>query len=123
MTSLFFLKEGRDVLLVFGEDIGPAMRKACEHDADTEAIHLAHVANIIRREIFSRKTSFSGTFDKKCQESSVPNSLLALMSMILYGPNITTQSNYSSKPQAALTLSQLLMFNTVSRCRDGTFTL
>ena len=112
-------KEGRDILLIFREDIGSAMRKACELDADTEGIHLARAANIIRRDIFNTKTSFNGTFDSQCQESSVPNSLLALVSMILYGPNIKTQSSYSSKSQAALTLSQLLTFNTFARCRDG----
>lgn len=112
-------KEGRDILLVFNEDVGPAMRKACEHDADADAIHLARAAKIVRREIFNMKASFTGTFDGQCQASSVPNSLMALVSMILYGPNIKTQSSHLSPPQATLTLSQLLMFNTFARCRDG----
>ena len=38
--------------------------------------------------------------------------------MTLYGPNIKTQSNYISTPQAVLTLSQLLKFNSFARCRD-----
>ena len=112
-------KEGRDILLVFNDDVGPAVRKACEDDADADAIHLAHAANIVRREIFNKKTCFTGTFDSQCQTSSVPNSLVALVSMILYGPNIKTQSSYLSTPQAALTLSQLLMFNSFARCQDG----
>lgn len=117
-------KEGRDVLLVFNEYIGPAMRKACEHDADADAIHLARAANIVRREIFNKKTCFTGTFESQCQASSVPNSLMALVSMILYGPNIETQSNYYTTPQAVLTLSQLLMFNSFARCRaDSSHTL
>ena len=111
-------KEGRDILLIFNKDVGPAMRKACEHDADADAIHLARAANIVRREIFIRKTSFTGTYDSQCQASSLPNSLVALVSMILYGPNIKTQSSYLSTPQAVLTLSQLLMFNSFARCRD-----
>ena len=37
--------------------------------------------------------------------------------MILYGPNIKTQSSYMSTPQAALTLLQLLKFNSFARCR------
>ena len=111
-------KEGRDILLIFNKDVGPAMRKACEHDADADAIHLARAANIVRREIFIRKTSFTGTYDSQCQASSLPNSLVALVSMILYGPNMKTQSSYLSTPQAVLTLSQLLMFNSFARCRD-----
>ena len=35
--------------------------------------------------------------------------------MILYGPNITTQYDYDSMPQPALTVSQLLMYNSVHR--------
>ena len=111
-------KEGRDIFLVFNKDVGPAMRKACKHDADTDAVHLARAANIVRREIFNKKeSSFSGSYNSQCQASSVPNSLVALVSMILYGPNIKTQSSYMSTPQAALTLSQLLKFNSFARCR------
>ena len=41
--------KGRDVLLAFDEDIGEALGKACEQDCDTEAVHLAHAAQIVRR--------------------------------------------------------------------------
>ena len=64
-------KEGRDIFLVFNKDVGPAIRKACEHDADTDAIHLARAANIVRREIFNKESSFTGTYDSQCQASSV----------------------------------------------------
>ena len=94
-------KEGRDVLLIFTDDVGPAMKKACEYDADADAIHLARAAKIVRRAIFNKKTCFTGTFDSQYQTSSVPDSLLALISMILYGPNIKTQSSHLSTPHAA----------------------
>ncbi len=45
------LKDGRDIILIFNEDIGPAMRKACELDAEFNAIHLARAAQIVRREL------------------------------------------------------------------------
>ncbi len=86
--DLHALKDGRGIILIFNEDIGPAMRKACELDAESNAIHLARA------------------------------SLVALVSMILYGPNIKTQSSHSSKPQAVLTLAQFLKFNSFTRCRD-----
>ncbi len=112
------LKDGRDIILIFNEDIGPAMRKACELDAESNAIHLARAAQIVRRELFNNKSTFTGAYGNHCQELSVPNSLVELVSMILYGPNIKTQSSHSSKPQAVLTLAQLLKFNSFTRCKD-----
>ncbi len=106
-------KEVRNILLVFNEDVGPAMRKACEHDAD--AIHLARAANIVRREIFNQKSCFTGSFDSQCQPSSVPNSLMALVSMILYGPNIKTQSSYLSTPQDIVTVADVQQLCTSPR--------
>ena len=38
-------------------------------------------------------------------------------SIHIYGPNIKTQSSHSWKPQAVLTWSQLIKFNSVTRCR------
>lgn len=96
-------REGRNVL-VFNKDVGPAIRNACEHDAYSDAIDLARAANTIRRDIFNKKTSFTGIFDKECHESSVPSSSVALGSIILYGPNIQSQSNSSSPMQATLSI-------------------
>ena len=78
-------KRGRDILLAFNEDVGAALRMACEQDADSDGIHLARAANIVRRDMLKMTTSFSGSFDTLCQEESVPNSLIALVSMILNG--------------------------------------
>lgn len=99
-------QESRDVLLVFYKDIGSAIRKACNQDADSDTTILARAANIIRRDTFSNNISFTGAFDSHCQESSVPSSLVALVSMILYGPNIKSQSNNSLVPQTTLIMSQ-----------------
>ena len=67
-------KKGQDVMLAFKEDIGLALSKACDHDADTDAIHLAMAANIVRRDMFKMKNNFSGSFGPKCQEESIPTS-------------------------------------------------
>jgi hypothetical protein len=48
----------------------------------------------------------------------VPVSLLALVSMVLYGPNMTAQTSSAFMPQPALTLSQLLMYNSLVRQRE-----
>ena len=103
--------QGRDVVLVFDEDVGAALRKACEHDADSDAVHLARAAKIVRRDIFQMKMEFNGSFPTECQEQSVPTSLLALVTMILNGPNIKTQSSPSAVSQPALSISQLLLYN------------
>jgi len=119
--DLTAIKQGREVLLVFNNDIGNALGKACEYDADNDAVHLARAAAIVRREMFKRKISFNGSFDTECQESSVPVSLLALVSMVLNGPNIKTQSaNCTSYLQSALTISQLLIYNSSIRRREKT---
>lgn len=113
-------KQGRDILLAFRQDVGAALRKACEQDADSDGIHLAKAANIIRRDILKMTTAFSGSFNTHCQEESVPNSLIALVSMILNGPNIKEQSSHSTIPAPTLTISQLLMFNSCARRRKST---
>ena len=113
-------KQGRDVVLVSNEDVGAALGKACEFDADNEGVHLARAAAIVRRDMAKMKLSFSGSFAPHCQEDSVPVSLLALVSMVLYGPNITSQSSRREMPQPALSLAQLLMFNSVNRRKADT---
>lgn len=112
-------KKGRDVLLAFSEDIGLALHHACEYDFDDEAMILSKAANIVRRDMFAIKSAFNGTFENNCQQESVPQSLLALIGMILGGPNIQTQSINLVETQASLSISQLLQFNCTRRRREG----
>ena len=51
-------KQGRDVVLIYNKDIGSPLRKACEHDADDDAIHLAKAAKIVRRDMIKLKNKF-----------------------------------------------------------------
>ena len=108
--------KGRDVLLAFDEDIGEALGKACEQDCDTEAVHLARAAQIVRRYMFEDTDRFSGSLQGGCQEDSVPNVLVAMVNMVLDGPSIKNQS-LSSSTQAALSIAQLLKFNSVKQRR------
>lgn len=109
-------KKGRDMILVFNKDVGAALKKACDHDADNDAVHLARAANIVRRDMFKHRNQFDGSFQANCQETSVPASLLALVSMVVNGPNIEAQSN-ATTPQSVFTISQLLMHNSFKRHR------
>lgn len=116
--DMYTHKQGRDVVLVCNEDIGAALGKVFEHDADSDAVHVARVANIVRKDMFKMKQEFSGLFDAHCQEKSMPVSLLALVSMVLYGTNITNHFSSASMPQPALTLSQQSMYNSLSHHRQ-----
>ena len=44
--------KGRDVLLVFEEDVGAALTKACELDSDNDVVHLVRPAQTVRRQMF-----------------------------------------------------------------------
>ena len=111
--------QGREVVLVFNEDVGAALRKACEHDADSDAVYLARAATIVQRDMFQTKVEFNGSFHTECQEQSLPTSLLSLVAMVLNGPNIKTQSSSSSASQPALSISQLLLYNSCKRYKDN----
>jgi len=109
--------EGRDTLLTFEMNIGPALKKACDHDSD--AMHLVRAAQVVCREMFERKFSFDGSFQLDCQKDAVAPSLLALVNMILDGANIKHQTQLveTTTTTAALTISQLLTFNSVKHTR------
>ena len=117
-------KRGRDVYLAFQDDIALALDKAYNTNFDDEAIILAKAANIIRRDINQKGESpFSGEFGSMCQELSVPQSLAALVAMVLDGPNIASQSSNITAPQAVLTLAQIICYNTsIRRRKESTAT-
>ena len=111
-------KQGRDILLAFKDDVAMALRRARE-DCDNEAMHLARAATIVRRDMMAVENNFNGSFDHDCQHNSVPKSLLSLVNMLLYGPNIKNQaSNANYTTQTGITIAQLLLYNSYSRRRN-----
>ena len=114
MTAQSF---GKEVLLVFDNDIGSALSMACTYDQDMDALHLAKAAQIVRREMFNTCNRFDDLFAQGCQESSVPLSLKALVQMILEGASIESQSQSQQCVPAALSISQLLLFNALKHPR------
>src|SRR6218665_425874 len=113
--------DGHHVLMVFDDDIGTAMFKACSRDFDQDAICLSRAAEIVRHEIFGNRSkwSFNGSFkfSANCNDNSVPNTLLALVSMILQGPSIDVHSLHQHIP-AAENIAQLIVFNSVQHNRS-----
>ena len=110
-------KEGRDMLLLFSEDIGTVLRNACESDCDSDAISLMKAAKLIRKDLKSVSYNFEGSFEVDCQKENIPKSLFTLTSTILNGTSL--ESNKETPDQHSLSLSQLLIFNT----RDNAMTL
>ena len=104
--------EGREVLFAFEHEIAGALREAKRKNSD--AWHLAKAANIVRKDMLKVKNSFNGTFNDDSQRNSVPESLKTLVGLLLKGPTaeIDTKNN-----QACLTVSQLILFNCVTKYR------
>jgi hypothetical protein len=91
---------------------------ACHPDCD--AIQLMRAAQVVRKENFGSSFSFDGSFQENCRQEAVPQSLLALVNMILDGANIklqTQQVHTTRKP--ALAISQLVVFNSVKHPRNA----
>ena len=109
----------RNVMLSFNDDIGDALKKACYHDSDNDDMHLAQAAKVVRKEMFSQAFPFNGTFTDEYLQTAVPRLLLALVNMILEGPNIKHQTQLFTAPttKASHSISQLLMFNSVKHTR------
>ena len=82
--------KGTDVRLVFQEYVGAVLTKACELDSDNDVVDLARAAQTVRRHMFEESEPFNG-FPEGYQEDYVPSLLLALVSMVLEGPNIKDQ--------------------------------
>ncbi|KAG0714855.1 hypothetical protein GWK47_013293 [Chionoecetes opilio] len=83
-------------------------------------MHLVRAAQVVRREMFQTRFTCDGAFHADCQKDSVTPSLLALVNMILDGANIKHQAKLAntSTTAAALTVSQLLVFNSVKHARS-----
>ena len=108
-------KEGRNVLLAFQKDIGPALKRACDFD-DQSIIALAEASRIVREDMLEMKPScFARKFDSDCQQMSAPQSLKTLVAMILGGTNIDAQKNHVIETQATLSILQLLQYNCTSK--------
>ena len=85
LPDLHEYNEGREVKLAFSSDISAALQFAQDYYYDEEAIHVAKAATFVRKEMLTKKRHFNGSFESDCHHQAV---LLALVNMILEGPNI-----------------------------------
>ena len=104
--------DGRNTIIIFESGMKTMIIDALKkRDYTEDACAISKVANIIRQDILQHETyKFTGSFTSGCQESSVPASLKALVSMILHGSQLDDQQG--NEPQACMTITQAIMFNT-----------
>ena len=77
------------MLFVAKKNVGNSLRRSCQLDDDSEAVNLSQDANIVHEDMLP----FSSSFTEDCQEHSVPQSLVMLITMIIYGTNINDLLN------------------------------
>ena len=111
-------KEGRDVFMAYEDDVGTVLRQGYQNDRDEQSVMMTKIADMIRRNIFAQKVTFSGSFDQNSQVESVPQSLLSLVNMLINGSNIMDQTRNINISQPVLTLAQLIVFNCIKKRRD-----
>lgn len=106
--------EGREVILASRHDIGGILTEAKRRYSN--AWCLARAAHIERKDILKVDTgnSFNGKFPRECQKNSIPASLVLLVGMLIKGP--TTKIDPSNN-QVCVSVSQLILFNSVARPR------
>ena len=113
VPNLTAIPHGRDVLLTLSDNLGIALQELRNQaSSDVDAVHIMHTAKIIRRDIFSQKHEFDGNL--QIDSTAVPSTLLYLVTMILEGIGCATTVD----SVAALTLSQLMIFNCQKRRRN-----
>ena len=115
--DMIAVSQGRDVMLMFDASLGATLAKACQVDRDAEGIHLVRAAQIVRRQIFDCNSTFNGHFSPNSQVTSVPNSLLTLLHMMLEGPCIDDASE--TPTAAAQSIAQLIVFNSIKHNRSS----
>ena len=110
--------KGREVLLVFETSIAQVLSESLEREQDSKIMSLARAAEIVRDDMFKNSDLFNGTFSQACQQRSVSPSLLTLVKMILVGTS--EQSHEHGNQQAALSIAQLIKFNSMKHGRRST---
>ena len=109
--------DGKNIVLLFPEGMHTLLKNiTLSSQLNSETLKLAAVAKLVHSEIFQGDESFKfdGKFPLDCQKHSVPYNLNLLISVILYGPNLSDEEN-DINSQSCLTISLLIMFNSKRR--------
>ncbi|CAC5414076.1 unnamed protein product [Mytilus coruscus] len=71
-SDLDAYKQGRENILAFKDDIGPAWKRVCLEDFDNEFVNISKAATFVRRDIFALNSEFRGTFLRNAQSFYTP---------------------------------------------------
>ena len=104
LPDLEAVHKGREIILIYREDIDSVVCKIVEETYVDEGKHLMKSSKIVRKELLKSNGTFNGKFTKDCQSGSVPSSILMLVQALLYG-NHSSDASYS---QEVLTIAQLI---------------
>ena len=74
MPNLKVYTKGRDVVLAFDDDIADALIIASQFKKDSDIMHSAKTAQIVRKEMLEKKQAFDGSFPPEALTESVPDS-------------------------------------------------
>lgn len=110
-------KDGRNVYLAYDETVSTMLKES--NNFDNDFIVLSKAATIIRNDMFKTKSKFTGTFEQDCQQKSTSKTLQSFISMVLDGSNIHNNIENIIDKHNALTIAQLIFFNSTIR-RRGT---
>jgi hypothetical protein len=113
LPNLTAVNHGRDVLLTFADNLGLALQDLRDRASqDADAVYLMHAAKILRKEILSNKSAFTG--DLKNSKYTVPAGLLYFVKMVMEGIGCVADND----SVAAASVAQLIVFNTYKRRRN-----
>ena len=101
MPHLEANKSNYGIILTFKKDIGDALLLTTKQDPDNDAVVLMRAAQIVRNETLQMKDTFNGSLDDD-QYKTLPQSLVALLQIILDGTNIKNQHDNSSDIKGAV---------------------
>ena len=118
VENLREFSDNRFSYVTFDETWGDVIKSYHEQSRDEEAFVLSEAAKILRRDIFDKNfDEFDGSLSKKCQDDFILLSLKSFINTVLQGDKIN--SSIKGLEQASLTISQLLIQNSMKRVRHN----
>ena len=103
--------------LTFEENVGTVLKNCYRKTYDDEAFVLSEAAKLLRRDILSNPSmDFNGSFIEDCQKKFVPASVKSFVDAVIQGNRINESS--LGLEQATLTISQLMIQNSIIRIRQ-----
>ena len=108
--------------LVFDSDLSEKVnemdRMDTEFSASEQVMLFAKLSKFFRKDILSKKQSFNGKFTEESERSSVPDSLITFLRMLIDGPSFlssnSSENRFSSEP-IVLSVAQQITYNTVDK--------